>query len=60
MEFTISRRKVGALSLGMNVGCDLTEKRAKGQFEELETFNYPLTAQEIARDFPNFVERLGT
>jgi len=26
---------------------------AKGNFDELETFNYPLSAAEIARDFPN-------
>ena len=29
-------------------------EQANGEFEELETFNYPLTAQEVARDFPNF------
>ncbi len=29
-------------------------QQAKGQFEELETFNYPLTPQQIAAGFPGF------
>ena len=40
--------------LGFKIGNDGSGAQPSGQFEELETFNYPLTAQEIARDFPNF------
>ena len=40
---------------GLNVGtvCCGTQTM-QGEMDELETFNYPLTAQQIGRDFPNF------
>ncbi len=42
-------------AVGIRIGNDYGDvQQAKGDFDELETFNYPLTAQEIARDFPNF------
>jgi hypothetical protein len=37
-------------AVGNNIGAD----PALGQIDELETFNYPLTAQQIAAGFPTF------
>jgi hypothetical protein len=41
---------VRALGFGLGNAADGGEQ-ANAQFEELETFNYPLTPQQIARDF---------
>ncbi len=44
---------------GFRVGNSGYYEQAKGQFEELETFNYPLTPQQIAAGFPGFYGATG-
>lgn len=45
---------------GFRIGNDWGDgQQAQGQFEELETFNYPLTSRQIAAGFPGFYGAVG-